>query len=297
MIPFVREIEFEYGRVDQVSPLIRRVIANNPGPFTFTGTGTYIIGKGEVAVIDPGPDMDDHLEAILAAVAGERVTHILITHNHMDHSPLARPLAKRTGARIYAMPIMGASSDGEVTLEAGDDLGFQADEILEGDEIIVGSGWTFEAIHTPGHTSNHVCYALVEENALFSGDHIMGWSTTVITPPDGDMGDYYDSLETIQEREFSVLWPTHGPPITEPGPFIQAYTDHRRAREQQVLDQLTQGPASIMTMVPIIYAAVDARLHPAAARSIQAHVIHMVEDGRVLSDGEPGLDTLLRLPA
>ena len=194
------------------------------------------------------------------------------------------------------MPILGSSSDGEVTLEAGDDLGFQADEILEGDEIIVGSGWTFEAIHTPGHTSNHVCYALVEENALFSGDHIMGWSTTVITPPDGDMGDYFDSLETIQEREFSVLWPTHGPPITEPRPFIQAYADHRRAREQQILDQLAKGPASIMTMVPVIYAAVDARLHPAAARSIQAHVIHMVDEGRLQAEGEPGLDRLLRLP-
>ncbi len=296
MIPFVRDIKFDYGHCDQVSPLIRRVIANNPGPFTFTGTGTYIIGKGEVAVIDPGPDMADHLEAILAAVAGERVTHILITHNHLDHSPLAHPLAARTGAKIYAMPIEATTSDGEVTMEAGDDLAFKADVILSGGEIISGPGWTFEAIPTPGHTSNHICYGLAEENALFSGDHIMGWSTTVITPPDGDMGAYFASLDRIQAKGFATLWPTHGPPITEPAPFIQAYADHRRAREAQIIEQLAKGPASILTIVPVIYAAVDSRLHPAAARSIQAHVIQMVKDGRLLADAAPGLDTLLRLP-
>jgi glyoxylase-like metal-dependent hydrolase (beta-lactamase superfamily II) len=181
-------------------------------------------------------------------------------------------------------------------MEAGDDLAFKADVILTGGEIISGPGWTFEAIPTPGHTSNHVCYGLREENALFSGDHIMGWSTTVITPPDGDMGAYYDSLDRIQAKGFATLWPTHGPPITEPAPFIKAYTDHRRAREDQVIEQLAKGPASIMTIVPVIYAAVDARLHPAAARSIQAHVIQMVKDGRLLADAAPGLDTLLRLP-
>lgn len=300
MIPFVREIKFDYGQCDQVSPLIRRVIANNPGPFTFTGTGTYIIGKGEVAVIDPGPDMADHLEAILAAVAGETVTHILITHNHLDHSPLAHPLAARTGAKIYAMPIEAKASDDEVKMEAGDDLGFKADIILSGGEIISGPGWTFEAIPTPGHTSNHICYGLAEENALFSGDHIMGWSTTVITPPDGDMGAYFASLDRIQAKGFSTLWPTHGPPITEPAPFIQAYSDHRRVREAQIIEQLAKGSASILTIVPVIYAAVDSRLHPAAARSIQAHVIQMVKDGRLIADAAPseglGLDTLLRLP-
>ena len=297
MIPFVRDIKFEYGKVDQVSPMIRRVVANNPGPFTFTGTGTYIIGKGEVAVIDPGPDLDDHLEAILAAVGGEKVTHILITHKHLDHSPLARPLAQRTGAVIYSMPISATDTHTDVMTEAGDDLAFSPDVVLQGGEVIKGDGWTFEAIHTPGHTSNHVCYALREENALFSGDHIMGWSTTVITPPDGDMGDYFASLEAILAREFSTLWPTHGPPITEVRPFIEAYRDHRHSREDQILAYLAKGPASIMTMVPVIYAAVDARLHPAAARSVQAHVIHLATQGRLISDGVPSLDTELRLPS
>lgn len=297
MIPFVRDIQFEYGRVDQVSPLIRRVIANNPGPFTFTGTGTYIIGTGQVAVIDPGPDLDDHLEAILTALEGETVSHILITHNHLDHSPLARPLAALTGAKIYSKPIVPKAQDSDVVTEAGDDEGFQPDVTLSGGEIIKGPGWTFEAIHTPGHTSNHICYALTEENALFSGDHIMGWSTTVITPPDGDMGDYFASLDTIQARNFTTLWPTHGPPITEVRPFIQAYSDHRRAREDQILAQLANGPASILTIVPIIYAAVDSRLHPAAARSIQAHVIHMVHQGRLICDGPVALDSVLRLRA
>jgi glyoxylase-like metal-dependent hydrolase (beta-lactamase superfamily II) len=296
MIPFVRDIQFEYGKVDQVSPLIRRVIANNPGPFTFTGTGTYIIGKGQVAVIDPGPDLDDHLEAILAALEGETVSHILITHNHLDHSPLARPLAARTGAKIYSKPIAATVQDSDVVTEAGDDEGFQPDVALMGGEIIKGPCWTFEAIHTPGHTSNHVCYALAEENTLFSGDHIMGWSTTVITPPDGDMGAYFASLEAIQARNFATLWPTHGPAITEVAPFIEAYSDHRRAREDQILAQLASGPASILAMVPIIYAAVDSRLHPVAARSIQAHVIHMAAQGRLVCDGPVALDSVLRLP-
>jgi len=198
------------------------------------------------------------------------------------------------------MPIEAQASDGEVTMEAGDDLGFKADVTLSGGEIISGPGWTFEAIPTPGHTSNHICYGLAEENALFSGDHIMGWSTTVITPPDGDMGAYFASLDRIQAKGLATLWPTHAPPITEPAPFIQAYADHRRAREAQIIEQLAKGPASILTIVPVIYAAVDSRLHPAAARSIQAHVIQMVKDGRLLADTAPhkglGLDTLLRLP-
>jgi len=295
MIPFVREVKFEYGVVDRLTPLIRRVVAKNPGPFTYLGTGTYIIGNGEVAVIDPGPDMDDHLEAILAATAGERITHIFVTHNHMDHSPLARPLAARTGATIYACAKQGVATESEVRMEAGDDRTFVPDVGLCDGGLFPGSGWTMEAIPTPGHTSNHICYALLEENALFCGDHIMGWSTTVISPPDGDMGDYFASLERVKARNFTTLWPTHGPPITEPGPFVQAYIDHRKGREAQILAALEAGFTQIRPMVAELYKAVDVRLHPAAAHSVMAHMVQLVKEGRVLCEGEPELGSVYRL--
>ena len=294
MIPYVRDIDIAYGRCDRVSPLIRRVTANNPGPFTFLGTGTYIVGRGSVAVIDPGPDMADHLDAIMAAVAGERVSHILITHHHLDHSPLARPLAALTGAPIYGCAVAGAVVDDGVAVEAGYDH-FVPDVSVCGGATIAGAGWTLEAIPTPGHTSNHICYALAEENALFSGDHIMGWSTTVITPPDGDMGDYLRSLQTIRARGFATLWPTHGPPITDVDPFIGAYIDHRRERERQILLRLAAGDTGIVAMVPTLYAAVDSRLWPAAARSVQAQMIELVKTGRVTCDGAAGLDGVYRL--
>jgi glyoxylase-like metal-dependent hydrolase (beta-lactamase superfamily II) len=296
MIPFVREIEFEYGRCDQVSPLIRRVIADNPGPFTYTGTGVYIVGRGTVAVIDPGPDLDDHLQALLAALEGETVSHILVTHHHSDHSPLARPLQAATGATIFGRraPHLAALAPGPA-LEAGEDDGFRPDvEIADGD-IFEGPGWTLRAIATPGHTSNHVCFALKEENALFSGDHVMGWSTTVITPPDGDMGDYFASLEKVKAEGFDTLWPTHGSPVRDVAPFIQAYADHRRAREAQVLIALAEGPTTIKAMVPVLYAAVDPRLHPAAAMSVLAHLQLLVKEGRVTCEGAPGLDSVYRL--
>lgn len=290
-IPYVRDIQFEYGVVDQVSPLIRRVVAKNPGPFTFTGTGTYVVGRGEVAVLDPGPDMAEHMDAILAATAGERITHILITHSHMDHSPLARPLAERTGATIYACsgPCVETASD--VRLEAGDDLVFRPDEHLADGMVLSGPGWTIEAVKTPGHTSNHYCYALREENALFSGDHVMGWSTTVISPPDGDMGDYYASLRKILAQGYATLWPTHGPPVTEPKPFLEAYLAHRLERERQILERLDAGDRRIKEMIPTIYAAVSPRLWPAAAHSVLAHLIHLVRIGAVRTDGEPTLDS------
>ena len=294
-IPYVRDIKFEYGRVDQVSPLIRRVIANNPGPFTFTGTGTYIIGKGEgVAVIDPGPDDDAHLQAILAAVAGETVSHILITHHHMDHSPLARPLAAKTGATIYGCAVQTPVVEDAVRTEAGADS-FTPDISVCGGAAIAGPGWTFEAIPTPGHTSNHICYALAEENACFTGDHIMGWSTTVVTPPDGNMGAYIASLDAIQARGFARLWPTHGPPITEVGPFIDAYRAHRMDRERQILEHLAAGQTRIVDMVPKMYVGVDARLYPAAGRSVLAHLIELVRDGRVVADGAPEGNSEYRL--
>jgi len=294
MIPYVRDLELQYGRSDPVSPLIRRVIANNPGPFTYLGTGTYIVGHGKVGVVDPGPALDDHLDAILEATRGETITHILITHHHSDHSPLARPLAAKTGAVIYGCAVATRPVEGEVKLEAGYD-DFTPDVSVCGGAMIAGEGWTLEAIPTPGHTSNHICYALREENALFSGDHIMGWSTTVITPPDGDMGDYLASLELVKARNFSTLWPTHGPPIRDVTPFIDAYIEHRRDRERQIVAQLAAGETTIKSMVPKIYAAVDSRLWPAAAHSVLAQIIELVRTGKVASNGTPGLDSEYRL--
>lgn len=295
MIPFVRDLEFEYGRCDQVSPLIRRVIARNPGPFTFTGTGVYIVGRGEVAVIDPGPDQPEHFEALKAALAGERVTHVLVTHHHLDHSPLAHPLAQAFGAKVYGLPAPAPQTSDAPALEEGGDDRFRPDVILADGDVLSGPGWTLEAITTPGHTSNHVCFGLKEENALFSGDHVMGWSTTVITPPDGDMGDYFASLAKVRARDFQTLWPTHGAPVREVGPFIDAYVAHRRAREAQIVGALEAGFTTIKAMVPSLYAAVDPRLHPAAAHSVFAHMIQLVREGRVTTPGQPGLDAEYRL--
>jgi glyoxylase-like metal-dependent hydrolase (beta-lactamase superfamily II) len=294
MIPYVRDIDIDYGRCDTVSPLIRRVTARNPGPFTFMGTGTYIVGHGQVAVIDPGPDLPEHLEAILAAISGERVSHIVVTHHHLDHSPLARPLSAATGARVWGRAVATAPVEDAVPLEAGYDR-FTPDVALEGGEVIEGAGWTLEAIHTPGHTSNHICYALAEENALFSGDHIMGWSTTVIVPPDGDMGDYLRSLERVRARDFATLWPTHGPPVTDTAPFIDAYVAHRRDRERQILARLAAGDTHIKAMVPVIYAGVNPALFAPAAHSVLAQMIDLVKQRRVTCEGEPGLGSEYRL--
>ncbi len=297
-IPFVREFEFEYGRCDRLSERVRRVIANNPGAFTYTGTGVYIVGAGEVAVIDPGPALPDHEAALDAALDGEQVTHVLVTHHHLDHSPLARTLADKHGAHVYAMsPPEVLPEGGEVRMEAGDDSGFRPDLEIEDGDVFTGPGWTLRALHTPGHTSNHVCYALEEERCLFSGDHVMGWSTSVVSPPDGSMGDYIAQLERIRAMDFQVIRPTHGTAIDDPRPFLDAYIEHRRLRERQILTEMSAGKTDIRTMVASMYADVDKRLHPAAAHSVLAHMIHLVEQGRVICAGEPGLETVYTLKA
>lgn len=296
MIPFVRQFDFAYGRRDQVSPLIQRVICENPGPFTFTGTGTYIVGPSSdgasVAVIDPGPADDAHLEALLRAVSGRSVSHILVTHTHRDHSPLARPFADRVGAPILAMrpPLQDTHASG--ALDEEEDHVFAPDTILTGGERIEGDGWSMLAMATPGHASNHMAFELEQENALFCGDHVMGWSTTVVAPPDGNMTDYMRSLDDVIARRFSTLWPTHGAPVTEPEPFLRAYRAHRLDREAQILSRIAAGDRTIADMVPVLYAAVDQRLWPAASLSVLAHLIKLVEDGRVVCDGPPGLGSL-----
>ncbi len=294
-IPFVRDIDPAYGQSIEVSPLIRRVTANNPGPFTFLGTGVYIIGRGDVAIIDPGPDDSAHVEALLTAVRGERVTHIFVTHFHMDHLPAAIPLSKATGAKIYASAQPTKKSHIAVKLDDDHDDSYTPDIAVNDGDVFTGPGWTLEAVTTPGHTSNHICFALREENALFSGDHIMGWSTTVVTPPDGDMQAYLDSLDKVQERSFATLLPTHGPPILGVDNFLNEYRAHRLAREDQILERIRAGQTKIADMVPIMYAAVDKRLHPAAMHSVFAHMIRLTRAGVLKTDGEPAMDGAYQL--
>jgi len=289
-IPFVRQFEFEYGALAQLSPLIQRVVANNPGPFTYTGTGVYIIGDKNVAVIDPGPALLEHRAALDKALEGRRVTHVLMTHHHIDHSPLAIPLARDHGCEVYGYGLqIRPPEGGEVRLEAGDDLSFKPDVEIRNADVIQGDGWTIECIHTPGHTSNHMCFDLREENTLFSGDHIMGWSTSVVSPPDGHMGDYLDSLKRIKARKFDRIWPTHGPCIDEVEDFVGAYIDHRFAREVQIMSALKSGLTEIMPIVEKLYIDVDKRLYPAAAHSVLSHLIHMRETGRVTSNDTDSL--------
>jgi glyoxylase-like metal-dependent hydrolase (beta-lactamase superfamily II) len=284
-IPFIKTFEPRYGERVQVSPRISRVVANNPGPFTFTGSGVYIVGDRDVAVIDPGPDMPEHVEALKRALAGKRLTHILVTHTHIDHSPAAKPLKEWSGAKTYAFGPHGSGKDDGPKVEAGGDMDFVPDVRVKDGEILEGDGFTFECVHTPGHTSNHICYAFREEQALFTGDHIMGWSTTVVTPPDGDMTQYMDSVRKLERRGDRTLYPTHGAPVTEPKPFLAAYLAHRVDRENQVLACIGDGLDTIPAMVARMYAEVDKRLHPAAARSVEAHLIKLEREGRVTRDG------------
>jgi glyoxylase-like metal-dependent hydrolase (beta-lactamase superfamily II) len=297
MIPFVREFDFAYGRRDQVSAGIQRVLCENPGPFTFTGTGTYIVGRPDpgapVAVIDPGPLDAAHLEALVAAVEGRWVSHILVTHTHRDHAPLARPFAARVGSPpILAMRPPAHETHASGALDETDDAAFVPDVILTGGERIEGDDWSLTALPTPGHASNHMAFVLEEENALFSGDHVMGWATSVVSPPDGDMADYMQSLDVVIAAGFGTLWPTHGAPVTDPEPFLHAYRAHRLDREAQILSRIQTGDRGIRDIVPGLYATVDQRLWPAASLSVLAHLIKLVAERRVVVAGNapPALD-------
>jgi glyoxylase-like metal-dependent hydrolase (beta-lactamase superfamily II) len=282
-LDFDLSMEPRYGVAERLSPLIERLLADNPGPFTFHGTGVYIIGAGEsVAVIDPGPDPIGHLEALKSALAGRQVSHILITHTHKDHSPAAQPLKEWSGAKTYGFGPHLETGDVE---EGGDRLFVPDIKVRDGD-LIAGKDFTIECVHTPGHTANHMCYALKEERALFTGDHVMGWSTSVIAPPDGNMGDYLKSLAKLIARRDSILYPTHGAPVKEPAPLLRAYLAHRHMRETQILACLGQGENSIAGMVARLYAGLDPALQPAAALTVRAHLEHLIEEGRAVRDGE-----------
>ncbi len=295
-LPFNLEDRFEYGEVHGMSPLIRRVVARNPSRFTFRGTGTYVIGRGEVAVIDPGPNMPDHVQSIVVGLAGETITHILVTHHHSDHSPASRPLQRICGAAIYGRPAPGATGDSASgdAVEEGYDTCFAPDVCVSHGDVIEGRGWTVECVHTPGHTSNHVCYRLREEKALFSGDHVMGWSTSVIIPPDGSMSDYLRSLALLLDADDRIYYPTHGAPVREPHTLVRGYIEHRRERERQVVECFQSGMTTVRQMVPVVYRLTDPALHGAAARSLLATVAMLAESGVVECDGEPGLDSGLR---
>ena len=303
-IPFVKDLQFAYGTVSGLSPLVRRVIAQNPSAFTFHGTGTYIVGHGDaVAVIDPGPDDPAHVEALLKNLAGATVSHILITHTHRDHSPGAALLKARTGAPTYAFG-PHPQPKGSLAVEEGGDHDFTPDHLLKDGDVVRGKGWTMTALHTPGHISNHLCFALHEEKALFSGDHVMGWSTTVISPPDGNMTDYYASLRKLLPRDDQRYYPTHGAPIdrettgNSPQHFVEALLAHRAGRELQIVNCLSEdGAMTIPQMVQRMYSDVPKYLHPAAARSVLAHLIHMAHEGRVEPQGGVADETALyRLP-
>lgn len=286
-IPFVYKYDFDYATSEQVTPLIRRVTARNPSGFTFHGTGTYIIGKGEVAVVDPGPLVPEHIEALKAAVAGETVTHILITHTHYDHSPAAAPLKDFWGCKTYGYGPHGAGKIASGTpIEEGGDMDFVPDVVIRDGDIIQGGNWTVECVYTPGHTSNHMCFALQEEKALFTGDHVMGWSTSVIGPPDGDMTDYMASLNKLLERDDEVYWPTHGTCIKDVKTFVKAFIAHREDREQQILACINDGVSEIEAMVPIMYTETDPAMFPAAARSVLAAMERLVSSGRVICSSE-----------
>jgi glyoxylase-like metal-dependent hydrolase (beta-lactamase superfamily II) len=284
-IPFNRDKPAPAGEVTRLAPLVRRVLAGNAGAFTFTGTCSYIVGEGKVAVIDPGPEDEVHVEALLAATKGETISAILVTHTHRDHSPAARLLQARMKAPIIGcathIPIADPPSG---RLDASHDLLHAPDQVLTDGDIFKGDGFTLEAIATPGHASNHLAFALHEENGLFSGDHVMAWSTSIVAPPDGKMRDYMASLEKVAARGENVYWPGHGNELREPQRFVRLLAIHRRQRETAILERLAQGDHTIPDIVRVIYKGVDERLHRAAGLSVLAHLEDLVERRLVVSD-------------
>jgi glyoxylase-like metal-dependent hydrolase (beta-lactamase superfamily II) len=284
-LTFDRSFDAVPGRSERLSPLIRRVLCANPGPFTFKGTSSFIVGTGKVAIVDPGPDDDAHLAALLDAVRNETVTHILVTHTHRDHSPLAAKLQRATGAATVGFGPHGGGAAGGVAMDVSADTDFTPDLRAADRDTISGEGWTLSAIHTPGHTSNHLCFSLGEEKTLLAGDHVMAWSTSIVAPPDGDMGAYMASLQKLLARDDLIYHPAHGPSRRDPLPLVRAYLAHRRMREAAIAARLKAGDRTIPELVKNIYAGLDPKLHAAAGLSVLAHLSHLEQQGRVRADG------------
>lgn len=296
-IAFDRTIPAQPGELVSVSPLVRRIIANNPGPMTFTGTCTYVIGQGEVVVIDPGPDVPAHRDALLDQLGGETISTILVTHTHRDHSAAASSLKAATGATVVGCARYTATSGNETLarVEAAHERAYQPDHVLQEGDIIEGRGFSLAAVATPGHTRNHLAFALREEAALFTGDHVMAWSTSVIVPPDGTMGDYMASLDKLLRRDDTLYWPGHGGPVIEPQRFARLLIQHRKQREAAILSCLREGPSTIPALVAAIYQGLDPSLCSAAALSVFAHLEDLAVRALVQSDGEPSLTVIYRV--
>lgn len=300
-IPFDRNFDSPVGQAVDVTPRVRRIVAPNPSAFTFTGTCTYIIGRGQVAILDPGPNTPEHVDAVLQAVAGETVTHVVVTHTHRDHSPAAAAVKAATGATVVGCGPHRAARPlhiGEInSLDASADTDFVPDHELADGETVAGAGWTLSALATPGHTANHLAFGLKEDALLFSGDHVMAWATSIVAPPDGAMGDYIRSLERLGMREEKVYLPGHGGPVRDAPAFVRDYLDHRIARETAILRGLDRSAQTIPDLVRGIYIGLDPRLIGAASLTVLAHLEHLVETGRVVTDGPPAIDGRFRLAA
>lgn len=300
-IPFDRSFDLVPGTAKEVAPGVRALCAGNASPFTFKGTVTYIVGRGQVAIIDPGPDDQAHIQALLGAVRGETVTHIFVTHTHRDHSPAAAAVKAATGARVYGEGPHRAARPlhiGEANpLDMAGDSDFMPDLAVADAEVVSGPGFDIEAIATPGHTANHMAYALKGQNMLFSGDHVMSWSTSIVAPPDGAMSDYMGSLHRLATRSEDIYFPGHGTTIRNATRFVQSYIRHREGREASILHRLTKGAADIPTLVRAIYIGIDPRLTGAAGLSVLAHMEDLVARGLVVTEGVPSIAGNYRLAA
>ena len=293
---FRTKFDPEHGKAVDVADGIQRITAPNESAFTYRGTNTYILGGDSVAVIDPGPAIDSHFDLLLETLKGRTVSHIVVTHTHMDHSPLAMPLKDKTGAPIFAEGPHRNSRDlhlGEInSLDAAADRDFKADVILKHDDMIEGKDWALETILTPGHTQNHACFAIKDTNMLFSGDHVMSWATSIVAPPDGSMADYMNSLSVMMERKETIYFPGHGGRLERAPEFVRALRAHRKMRETAVLSRIRAGDKTIPDIVKVIYKETDPRLHGAAGLSVFAHIEDLVMQGKILCDGPPALNSI-----
>jgi len=298
-IQFNKTFDLVPGQVEQCAPGVRRILANNPGPFTFKGTVTYIVGRGQVAIIDPGPDDPAHIAALLDAVRGETVTHVFVTHTHRDHSPAVPAVKAATGAIALGEGPHRAARQlhigEEKRLDASGDMDFRPDRALVEGEVVSGNGWAIEAIATPGHTANHMAYALRDSDFLFAGDHVMAWSTSIVAPPDGAMSDYMASLHKLARRPEKIYFPGHGEAVRDAPAFVQQYIRHRKAREVSILHRLGKSEADIPTLVRAIYIGLDPRLTGAAGLSTLAHLEDLVARGVVATEGDPSIGGNYRL--